>query len=121
MSKKEQKLPNFLGDEFLFSVKHIFLVEADLHMASYEVKKDFSVKVMTDFIYKTSLMIIYGLNKKTFTVVFEVAESDLPYHRREEEFEKHIPEFKRNMMQILELFRKKINLGFYHKINARIR
>ena len=113
MSKKEQKLPNFLGDEFLFTTSRFFLVEAGLQHEIEEVKERFVNKIMADFIPGLTKMILNRLQKDQIEVAVEIAKSGGRYKEREAKFSELIPSFKEDMSLLMDLFREKIHLGVY--------
>lgn len=111
--KQPGKFPNFLGDEFLFIVSNLFILEAGLENSTDEAKGEFLGKIMPDFLDKGTALILDALEEDQIKEALKISESGLAYKEREVEYIKLIPDFSEKMSMLMDLFKRKIGLGIY--------
>ena len=110
---KKKTYPNFLGDDFLFSVSNVFLSYAGLIQKEDEEKDVFLKKILPDFLEKVTIAILDGHDENTVKEMIEISKKDIIYEERKKLYKEIIPDFEDKLALTLELFEDKINLGLY--------
>lgn len=113
MSTNDGRLPNFLGDDFLFMTASLFVRVAGLEEAEEMERAKFVGKIMTDFVDKATAYIVDTLKEEQLPTALKIAESTMNYEDREAALSGLIPDFKYQMGVLFDLFKQKIQLGIY--------
>ncbi len=111
--KQPKGFPNFLGDDFLLITANLFLLEAGLKDVADDEKGRFLEKIMPDFLNKGTAMILNALKEDQVKEALRISELGAAYSEKEAEYKKLIPDFSEKMSMLMDLYKRKIELGVY--------